>query len=199
MKGSLCSNVDCDWFGTDHRSQTPCGLRSERPGEPCRYCKRELQVGESACPACWVGVDDLPVGAVEASLAVTNADRTRLAQSNTVAAIVFDEIKKVWPNLHPLLSLRYGIADALWVAGLRLDAPTEMEYGYTSKWGVIPAASKDEAERRAHELLTEIRAGKSSGSMEHHGQIMVRPAACKPGDWTRDRAGRGLSHGIPSA
>ncbi|QWY84630.1 hypothetical protein QEH34_gp48 [Microbacterium phage Footloose] len=46
-------------------------------------------------------------------------ERTRIEQSNDVAAIVFTKIKKAWPDLHPVLDLRYGIADALWAAGFR--------------------------------------------------------------------------------
>lgn len=50
-------------------------------------------------------------------------ERTRIEQSNEIAGIVFDEHLKAWPDLHPLLDLRYGIADALWAAGYRkMDA-----------------------------------------------------------------------------
>lgn len=47
------------------------------------------------------------------------SERERIEQSNEVAGIVFDEHKKAWPDLHPVLDLRYGIADALWEAGYR--------------------------------------------------------------------------------
>lgn len=53
----------------------------------------------------------------------TNIERVRIEQSNEVAGIVFDEVKKVWPDLHPVLDLRYGIADAVWAAGLRQVGP----------------------------------------------------------------------------
>ena len=43
----------------------------------------------------------------------------RIEQSNDVAAIVFDEHRKAFPDLHPVLDLRYGVADALWEAGYR--------------------------------------------------------------------------------
>lgn len=46
-------------------------------------------------------------------------ERERISQSNDVAEIVFREIKRVWPDLHPVLDLRYGIADELWSAGYR--------------------------------------------------------------------------------
>lgn len=49
----------------------------------------------------------------------TDDERTRIEQSNDIAEIVFAEVKKAWPDLHPVLSLRYGIADALWAAGFR--------------------------------------------------------------------------------
>jgi hypothetical protein len=49
----------------------------------------------------------------------TDEERTRVEQLNAVADIVFTEVKKAWPDLHPVLSLRYGIADALWSAGFR--------------------------------------------------------------------------------
>lgn len=53
-----------------------------------------------------------------------STERERIGQSNAVADIVFDQIKKAWPDLHPVLDLRYGIADALWDAGYRLAAKT---------------------------------------------------------------------------
>ncbi len=56
---SLCGNVACDLFGYDHQSEHPCGTNAERPGEPCRYCGRELNVGEWACPNCWVPISAL--------------------------------------------------------------------------------------------------------------------------------------------
>ena len=37
--------------------------------------------------------------------------RENVELANEIAGIVFDEIKRVWPDLHPLLDLRYGIAD----------------------------------------------------------------------------------------
>lgn len=46
-------------------------------------------------------------------------ERTRVIQANEVAGIVFDEHQKAFPDLHPVLDLRYGIADALWEAGYR--------------------------------------------------------------------------------
>lgn len=52
-------------------------------------------------------------------VAAVSAERERVAQSNDVAGIVFDEHKKAFPDLHPVLDLRYGIADALWDAGYR--------------------------------------------------------------------------------
>lgn len=47
------------------------------------------------------------------------SERERVEQANEIAGIVFDEHKKAWPDLHPVLDLRYGIADALWDAGYR--------------------------------------------------------------------------------
>lgn len=43
----------------------------------------------------------------------------RAEQADEVADIVWTEHKKAWPDLHPVLDLRYGIADALWNAGYR--------------------------------------------------------------------------------
>lgn len=53
------------------------------------------------------------------------SERERIEQSNDVAAIVFDQVKNVWPDLHPVFDLRYGIADALWDAGYRRAADWE--------------------------------------------------------------------------
>lgn len=50
---------------------------------------------------------------------LTDDERARVEHSNEVAGIVFDQVKRVWPDLHPVLDLRYGIADALWDAGFR--------------------------------------------------------------------------------
>lgn len=47
-------------------------------------------------------------------------ERERIVQSNAVAGIVIDEFKLRFPGVHPVLDLRYGIADALWNAGYRL-------------------------------------------------------------------------------
>lgn len=43
----------------------------------------------------------------------------RVIQANEVAGIVFDEHQKAFPDLHPVLDLRYGIAESLWKAGYR--------------------------------------------------------------------------------
>ena len=55
----------------------------------------------------------------------TDDERERIEQSNEVAGIVFDQVKKAWPDLHPVLDLRYGIADALWDAGFRRTVQSE--------------------------------------------------------------------------
>lgn len=47
------------------------------------------------------------------------SEQDRIIQSNEVAHIVFDEHKKAFPDLHPLLEMRYGVANALWLAGYR--------------------------------------------------------------------------------
>ena len=49
--------------------------------------------------------------------------RAEVEQANEVAEVVFDQIKLAWPDLHPVLSLRYGIADALWDRGYRRHSP----------------------------------------------------------------------------
>lgn len=51
------------------------------------------------------------------------SERQRIIQSNAVADIVFAQHKKAFPDLHPLLDFRYGVADALWQAGLRFRDP----------------------------------------------------------------------------
>lgn len=56
---------------------------------------------------------------------MTDNKRERIEQSNDVADIVFTEVKKVWPDLHPVLDIRYGIADALWAAGFRRSVVPE--------------------------------------------------------------------------
>jgi hypothetical protein len=46
-------------------------------------------------------------------------ERERVQSSNEIASIVFDQVKRAWPDLHPVLDLRYGIADAVLAAGYR--------------------------------------------------------------------------------
>jgi hypothetical protein len=55
---TLCADPACDWFATEHDDQ-PCGLMAERPGQPCRYCGREVLVGEERCPDCWVPIAEV--------------------------------------------------------------------------------------------------------------------------------------------
>jgi hypothetical protein len=55
---TLCANAACDWFATEH-DEHPCGLMVERPGQPCRYCGREVLVSEEACPDCWVPIAEV--------------------------------------------------------------------------------------------------------------------------------------------
>lgn len=50
-----------------------------------------------------------------------NEAQQRATQANEIANLVFDETKRVWPDLHPVLDLRYGIADAVWDAGYRKE------------------------------------------------------------------------------
>lgn len=59
------------------------------------------------------------MSAEERSYVMNDTERERVGQSDEVAAVVFDHVKKVWPDLHPVLDLRYGVADALWDAGYR--------------------------------------------------------------------------------
>lgn len=53
-------------------------------------------------------------------------ERERIEQSNDVAGIVIDVFGEVWPSTHADLSLRYGIADAIWAAGYRRSADVEV-------------------------------------------------------------------------
>lgn len=82
---------------------------------------------------------------------MTNEDRARIEQSNEVAGIVFDEIKRVWPDLHPVFDLRYGIADALWDAGFRRsvvgktdDHDDHARCGECAEWPTYTATEPDE-------------------------------------------------------
>lgn len=43
----------------------------------------------------------------------------RVKQSNDIAGIVIDVMEVEAPHMFPFVSLRYGIADALWDAGYR--------------------------------------------------------------------------------
>lgn len=56
--------------------------------------------------------------------------RERVEKANQIANIVFDEVKRVWPDLHPLLDLRYGIAhrviDEVCSRAAAPDATTEL-------------------------------------------------------------------------
>lgn len=78
-----------------------------------------------------------------------DTERTRIEQSNDVADVVFDQVKKAWPDMHPVLDLRYGIADELWKRGYRrspLPVEGEVEWGVRSRQGyVIPLHSKGSA------------------------------------------------------
>ena len=56
-------------------------------------------------------------------------ERERVEASNEIANIVFDQVKLVWPDLHPLFDLRYGIADAVIAAGYRKPEPHDSEEG----------------------------------------------------------------------
>lgn len=49
--------------------------------------------------------------------------RDRVIAANEIADIVFTEVKRVWPDLHPVFDLRYGIADAVLAAGYRRPEP----------------------------------------------------------------------------
>lgn len=88
----------------------------------------------------------------EAAHTPTDDERARIEQSNNVASIVFDQIKKVWPDLHPVLDLRYGIADALWAAGFRrseVSKPGEHDgsiplYGMLDVWTALYGTSHPE-------------------------------------------------------
>lgn len=44
-------------------------------------------------------------------------EREWIIAANEIADIVFTEVKRVWPDLHPVFDLRYGIADAVLAAG----------------------------------------------------------------------------------
>ena len=104
-----------------------------------------LEMVDSRGIVCWVRSDDgetlildgrWDAAALESALAAEfspqpvwedpsfDQERTRLEQSNDVASIVFDQVKKAWPEIHPVLDLRYGIADALWDAGYRKAGET---------------------------------------------------------------------------
>lgn len=39
-------------FEPGHAAETPCGQRSERPGDPCRFCG-EPTPDPPPCPKCW--------------------------------------------------------------------------------------------------------------------------------------------------
>lgn len=77
----------------------------------------------------------------------------QVEQSNDIAAIVFAEVKKVWPEIHPTLELRYGIADALWAAGFRRSDPQGEPYdaqvgaALESYWGYPDGYSRGQFEK----------------------------------------------------
>lgn len=79
--------------------------------------------------------------------------------------------------------------DAPLAAALRRTAvqgpqgETEWEYGYTSKWGTIAAASQEDAETRAADLVCGITEARESGDLKHHGKVVKRIAASKAGPW----------------
>ena len=68
----------------------------------------------------------LPVP-VETTPDERDTEVNRITQSNTVAGIVIAEAKTALPGFFVTLDFRYGVADALWVAGFRLPSPVKGE------------------------------------------------------------------------
>ncbi len=67
-------------------------------------------------------------------------DAPRIEQSNEIAGIVSDHVREHLPDVFPTLSLRYGIADALWDAGYRL---TRVEHVHAAPYSAQPGGSMD--------------------------------------------------------
>lgn len=65
--------------------------------------------------------------AVETSTEPLVQAAAKVIQGNDVAGVVIDQFRKHWPDLYPVLSLRYGIADALWNAGYRSNVTAAAE------------------------------------------------------------------------
>lgn len=105
-------------------------------------------------------------------------ERARIEQSNEVAGIVFDQVKLAWPDLHPVLDLRYGIADALWAAGYRKQPEPEWEYATARPtWPSVPVnryRDRDSALRAVEHPPVGERPG---------GWIAIQRQVVKPGPW----------------
>jgi len=69
-----------------------------------------------------------------------------------------------------------------WEAEQDTEEP-EWEYGYTSKWGTLAAASQADAETRAADYVRGITEARESGDLKHHGKLVKRIAASKAGPW----------------
>lgn len=61
----------------------------------------------------------LPLEKISGLVGTMTEEQDRIMQSNDIAGIVIDVMKKETPHMFPLLNLRYGIADALWGARYR--------------------------------------------------------------------------------
>lgn len=123
----------------------------------CQHDWQNRVSGGSKCRNCNVWQDKR---VAEKARIPTDDERTRIEQSNTVATIVFDQVKRVWPDLHPLLDLRYGIADALWAAGFRRSVVPE------------PSAALDAIER-AKAFLTDASETSEMRNRNAYGALKV--------------------------
>ncbi len=52
-----------------HEARHPCSYRTERPGDPCRYCARPVPADGTPCPACWLSLENLALADIKAVFA----------------------------------------------------------------------------------------------------------------------------------
>jgi len=75
------------------------------------------------------------------------------------------------------------IAEALEKVLPGLVERVEIQYGITSKWGVIWCTTQEEAEFKADRLRTDIEEKREWGDLDYHGKVMKRRIVHWDGPW----------------
>lgn len=67
----------CKWADEhpQHLDAHPCSVRSEEPGDPCRYCAAPVPLNGDPCPNCWQTFDVMNIADVKAVFAADSEGR----------------------------------------------------------------------------------------------------------------------------